>query len=72
MLKDVVNDILLSGEIPECFRGGVLTPVPKSGKDSRLLDNYHGTTVTSIIGKLFEKLILIRLLEKVNAEQSDL
>ena len=44
----------------------------KSGKDSKLLDNYRGITVTSIVGKLFEKCILTRLLEAVNTEQSDL
>ena len=72
VLRDIFNDILLLGKIPDCFRGGVLTPVAKSGKDNRLLDNYRGITVTSIIGKLFEKLISLRLLEKVNIDQSDL
>ena len=72
VLKNIFNDTLRSGKIPEYFRGGVLTPVPKSGKDNRLLDNYRGITVTSIIGKLFEKLISLRLLEKVNSNQSDL
>ena len=72
MLRDTFNDILLLGKIPDCFKKGVLTPVAKSGKDNRLLDNYRGITVTSIIGKLFEKLISLRLLEKVNIDQSDL
>ena len=55
VLKDIFNDIFLSWKIPGCFIGGVLTPVPKCGKDNRRLDNYRGITVTSIIGKLFEK-----------------
>ena len=48
-----------------------MTPVPKSGKDPKLFDNYRGITVTSIIGKLFEELLLLRLLEDVNVNQSD-
>ena len=72
VLKEIFDDILCTGKFPESFRGGVLTPVPKSGKDSRPLDNYRGITVTSIVGKLFEKCILTRLLETVNTEQSDL
>ena len=71
MLISIFKDILLSGKIPECFRGGVSSSVPKSVKDNRLLDNYCGNTATSITGKLFEKLILIRL-EKVNIQQSAL
>ena len=41
-------------------------------KTTDFLDTYYGITVTSIIGKLFEKLISLRLLEKVNSNQSDL
>ena len=70
-LRDIFNEILKTGIIPECFKGGVLTPVPKSGKDAKLMDNYRGITVTSIIGKLFEKLLLLRLLENINVNQSD-
>ena len=47
-------------------------PVANSGKDDILLDNYRGIIVTSIIGKLFEELISLRLLEKCNIDQSDL
>ena len=72
VLTDIFNDILLLGKIPDCFKGGVFPPAAKSGKDNRLLDNYRGITVKSIIGKLFEKLISLRLLEKVNIDQSDL
>ena len=50
----------------------MITPVPKSGKDPTILDNYRGITVTPVIGKLSEKLMLLRLLESVNVDQSDL
>ena len=50
----------------------MITPVPKPGKDPTIIDNYRGITVTPILGKLFEKLVLLRLLEYMNVEQSDL
>ena len=50
----------------------MITPVPKSGKDPTILDNYRGITVTPILGKVFEKLVLLRLLEYINVKQSDL
>ena len=56
ILKDIFNEVMHTGVVPDYFSGGVLTPVPKSGKDPTVLDNYRGITVTPIIGKLFEKL----------------
>ena len=57
MLRDIFNEILKTGTVPDCFKGGILTPVPKSGKDVKSMDSYRGVTVTSIIGKLFEELL---------------
>ena len=71
-LKDIFDDVMHTGIVPDYFSGGVLTPVPKSGKDPTILDNYRGITVTPIIGKLFEKLLLLRLQETVNVNQSEL
>ena len=66
VVRDIFNEILKSGTVPDYFKGGILTPVPKCGKDPKLMDNYHGITVTSVTGKLFEELLLLRLLERVN------
>ena len=71
-LKDIFDDVMHTGIVPDYFSGGVLTPVPKSSKDHTILDNYRGSTVTPIIGKLFEKLLLLRLQETVNVNQSEL
>ena len=72
ILKDIFNEVMHTGIVPDYLSGGVLTPVPKSGKDPTVLDNYRGITVTPIIGKLFEKLLLLRLQESVNVNQSEL
>ena len=55
------NQILESRTVPESFKTGILTPVLKKSKDPTNLDNYRGISVTPIIGKLFESVLLPRL-----------
>ena len=50
------------------FKTGVINPVLKKGKDSKLLENYKGITVTAIFGKIFE----YALLEKLHIAQSEM
>lgn len=64
----IFNQILATKNIPSAFKTGLITPVPKKGKDPKLLENYRGITVTAIFGKLFE----YSLLEKLELAQSDL
>ena len=60
--------ILSEKKIPSIFKTGVITPVQKKGKDSKLLENYLGITISSIFGKLFE----CALLTKFEYTQSDM
>ena len=58
-------------EIPNIFKTGYITPVHKKGKDVKSIGNYRGITVASIFGKIFEKLLLLRL-TTMNSQQSNL
>ena len=49
----------------------ILHPIHKKGKDPKSMDNYRGITVTSVFGKLFETLLLLRMTE-LNHDQSDM
>lgn len=60
-LTIIFNKILLSGQIPENFKTGYITPVHKKGKDHQNVGNYRGITVASLFGKIFEYLLLNRL-----------
>ncbi|MEW8545343.1 MAG: reverse transcriptase family protein, partial [Candidatus Thiodiazotropha sp.] len=71
VIADIFNGILRTKSIPEAFKSGIITPVHKKGKDPCKMDNYRGITVSSILGKLFETVILNRL-EKLNGDQSQL
>ena len=69
-ITDIFNQILQSKTVPGAFKSGILTPVLKKSKDPTVLDNYRGISVTPIIGKLFESVLLPRLSETF--EQSPL
>ena len=69
-ITDIFNQILQSKTVPDAFKSGILTPVLKKSKDPTVLDNYRGISVTPIIGKLFESVLLPRLSETF--EQSPL
>ena len=59
------NAILLSGHIPVSFRHGLIIPIPKgNNKDLSIPTNYRGVTLSSVIGKVFEKVLLHRLTEQ--------
>lgn len=65
------SNILETKDIPDIFKAGVLTPIHKKGKDARMVENYRGITVTSVLGKLFETAVLQRL-NTLNENQSQM
>ena len=68
IVTKIFNHILETKSIPSAFKTGLITPVLKKGKDSKVLENYRGITATAIFGKLFE----YSLLAKLELSQSDL
>ena len=72
-LTSVVNDILKSGKIPDVFKQGVITPVyKKQGKPANDPNSYRRITITSIVGKLVEKIHLDSVTEMLSKVQSKL
>ena len=69
-VTDLFNQILQEKSVPGPLKAGILTPVLKKSKDPTKLDNYRGITVTPIIGKLFETVLLPRITK--DFEQSPL
>ena len=61
-LKKVFNRIIALEEVPVCLKEGVILLVYKGkGKDPLQMKNYRGITLSSVIAKLFELIILHRL-----------
>ena len=61
-LRILFNKILQQKITPAAFKTGILFPVLKREKDSTVLNNYRGITVTPTIGKTFE----YALIEKID------
>ena len=56
------NAIIESEIIPESFKTGSVVPIYKGkNKDKTMPSNYRGITLTSAIGKLFEKVLISRI-----------
>ena len=68
IITDLFNQIFQEKSVPEPFKIEILTPVLNKSKDAINMDNYRGITVTPIIGKLFETVLLPRISK--NFEQS--
>ena len=61
-LKRIFNSILHFEQLPVCLKEGIAVPIYKGrGKDPLLVSSYHGITLSSVIAKLFEVIILHRL-----------
>ena len=58
LLACVFGKILEEVKVPGVFKTGLVTPVHKKGKSVKLADNYRRITVTPILSKIFEKLLI--------------
>ena len=58
-LKKVFNSIIHFEQMPDCLKEGLVIPIYKGkGKDPLQLNSYRGITISSVISKLFEIIIL--------------
>ena len=63
-LSILFNLIVNTEYIPSSFQQGLIIPIPKSlYKDPSDLSNYRGITLQSVLAEVFEKIILLWLLD---------
>ncbi len=63
VLCNIFNEMLASCHIPEVFTLGFVTAIPKGAdKDLQNPSNYRGISLLSNVAKLFEKLLLARMM----------
>ena len=60
-LLSIINCSWRTGEVPRQWRQATVIPIPKAGKDKKLVASYRPIALTSHIGKLMERLIKCRL-----------
>jgi hypothetical protein len=63
LLADIFNACLRIGFFPSAWKIGKIFPIAKPGKDSSSPDSYRPITLLPIVGKIFEKIILTRMIE---------
>ncbi|GFV07569.1 RNA-directed DNA polymerase from mobile element jockey [Trichonephila clavipes] len=66
-LTKIFNKCLMEGYFPEAWKHALITLLPKNGKDNKFAINYRPISLLSTIGKIFEKIILNRMNQHVNA-----
>ena len=60
-LLNVLNGSLLTGNIPNDWRHGIVTPLLKSNLNKQDINSYRPISKTSTISKIMEKVIVLRL-----------
>ena len=61
-LANIINECLAQGIFPDQLKIAKIVPVYKKGEKSQI-DNYRPVSLLSVISKIFERIIYIRLLE---------
>ena len=55
------NHSYFLGLVPQAWKAGIICPIPKPNKDPQTVLGYRPITLLSCIGKLFERMIKLRL-----------
>ena len=70
LLLRTINQSWLKGEVPADCRRAVIVPIPKAGKDPKLVGSHRPIALTSHVAELAERLVAARLTHL--AERDDL
>ena len=71
-LKDILNKIWISAELPEQWRAASCIPIPKPNKDHNEPLSYHPFALTSCLCKILERMINICLIWILDRRQCGL
>ena len=60
-LLDLINASWRESSVPHEWKNANIIPIPKSGKDKRMVTSYRPIALTSHVSKLVERMVLARL-----------
>ena len=66
LLARIFNAVLHTHHFPQTWKHSQVISILKPGKDQALLSSYRPISILDTIGKLFEKILLARILHVVN------
>ena len=55
------NKCWREGTVPQAWKDAIVVPVPKANKPRRVISSYRPVSLTSYLGKLYERIMLERL-----------
>ena len=61
MLLALFNKCWREGTVPQAWKDAIVVPVPKANKPRRVVSSYRPVSLTSHLGKLYERFMLERL-----------
>lgn len=61
LMATFFNHLISSSYFPKIWRHALVTPIPKPGKDSTLIENWRPISLLNCISKIYERLIATRL-----------
>ena len=61
VLLHAINQSWLTAAVPSAWRRATIIPIPKAGKNPKLVSSYRPIALTSHVGKLVERMIAARL-----------
>ena len=61
LLLKIYNGIWISGILPQSWKSSVIIPVSKPGKDPKSPKSYRPIALTSVLCKVFERMVNLRL-----------
>lgn len=68
-LTNIFNLCIKWGHWPSMFKTAKIIPIPKAGKNKNHAENYRPISLLNAIGKLFERMILSRILKFADEKQ---
>ena len=64
-LLEIINKAWEDGKFPKIWKDGVVTMIPKQGKDNSKMENLRMITLLPVLGKVYERMVKERLTWKV-------
>ena len=68
-IATIFRSLLMNGEFPLCWRSANVSPIPKGTSPTQYPSEYRPISITPVLSKIYEKLIVRRLSKFINLKE---